>query len=96
MATVTFSGTVSAQAASGEAVTITVTKPGNTTETLTATTLADKTFSTTKDYLIAGSYITMFHIDADATYSAADAGPVSFTITLQTRMLTVSILKRFF
>ena len=51
MTTVTFNGAVTAQVAAGEIVTITVTKPDATTDTLTAETLADKTFSVAKDYL---------------------------------------------
>ena len=90
VSTVTFSGSVSAQAVPGETVTITVTKPDGT-ETLTATTQADGTFSTTKEYTVPGNYTAVFHIDADAIYLAADAGPIPFVIPLQPRTLTVSV-----
>ena len=91
IATVTFSGTVSAQAASGETVTLTITKPDNTTETLTATTLADKSFSATKQYDIAGSYKATAHGDADAIYTAWDTAEMPFTITLTLRTGTLNV-----
>ena len=87
---VTFSGVVSAQAESGETVTITITKPDGTTEQLTALTQVDGTFSTTKDYP-AGDYSALFHIDADGTYMAADIGPIPFTVPLQPRTITASV-----
>lgn len=91
MATVTFTGTVSAQASAGETVTVTVTKPDATKDTLTATTLADKTYSATKVYTIAGNYSASAHGNADAQYGAWDAGPVPFTIALATRTATLTV-----
>ena len=90
MTTIIFSGSVSA-ATVGEIVTITVTKPDGTTETLTATTLADGTFSTTKEYSTPGTYSANFHIDANAIYTAADTGPIPFTVPLQPRTITASV-----
>ena len=81
---------MSAQVAAGETVTITVTKPDGT-ETLTATTLADKTYSVTKTYTVAGNYSAVAHQDADTQYSAWDAGPVTFTIALTTRTGTLTV-----
>jgi len=91
MTQVTFSGTVSAQAQEGETVTITVTKPDNTEETLTATTLADKTYSTIKEYNIAGAYKAKSHGDADAIYTAWDSTEVPFTIALTVRTGTLNV-----
>ena len=91
MAQIKFNGLVSAQAQAGEAVTITVTKPDSTQEILTANTLADKTFETTKQYAVAGAYSATFHVDADAEYKAADFGPVNFNVELANRTITATI-----
>jgi hypothetical protein len=91
MATVTFSGNVSAQVAAGETVTFTITKPDGTTETITTTTKADKTFSTTKDYTIAGAYSAVAGIASDPTWTAATSPSVPFTIALQTRSITLNV-----
>jgi hypothetical protein len=89
--TVTFTGNVTAQAAEGEAVTITVTKPDATTEKLTTLTKADKTFQTTAEYIIPGNYAAQAHIDADAIYEAADSPIVPFTIGLQSRSISLNV-----
>lgn len=91
MANVTFSGAVSAQVSAGETVTITVTKPDNTTETLIAVTLADKTYSVTNQYVVAGTYKAKAHGDADAIYIACDSAEVSFTIALTARTVTLNV-----
>ena len=91
MSIATFSGSVSAQEALGQIVTIIVTKPDGTTEELTTTTLADGTFSTAKEYTEPGNYSAVFHIDAGATYAAADSAPVPFTIPLQPRSITGTV-----
>ena len=91
MTNVIFSGSVSAQVTTGEIVTITITAPDSTTETLEATTLADTTFSVSKNITIPGDYSAMFHIDADAQFTAANVGPIPFTIGLQLRTLTVKV-----
>lgn len=88
---VTFSGSVSAQAQAGEVVTITVTKPDSTKETLTATTLADKTYSVTQVYSVAGNYSAKAHGDADAVYDAWDSAVVPFTIALTARTGTLVV-----
>lgn len=88
---VKFSGNVSAQAQAGETVTITVTKPDNTTETLTAQTLADKTYLVTKTYTIAGSYKAKAHGDEDSVYQAWDSTEVPFTISLTSRTGTLVV-----
>lgn len=86
-----FNGNISAQAVVGETVTITVTHPDNTTETLTAQTLADKTFSTVKAYTVAGTYKAKAHVDADGVYTAWDSAVVSFDISLTTRTGTFNV-----
>lgn len=88
---VMFSGSVSAQAQAGETVTITVTKPDTTTEKLTALTLADKSYSTTKEYSIAGAYSAKAHGDADATYREWDSAVVPFNIALVERTGTLVV-----
>jgi hypothetical protein len=91
MATVTFSGTVSAQVTAGETVTITVTKPDSTTETLTTTTKADLTYTTSKIYIVAGAYSAKAHGDTDAAYTSWDTASVPFTIALSTRTGTLNV-----
>jgi hypothetical protein len=91
MAQVIFSGTVTAQAAAGEAVIITVTLPDNTIETLTATTLADRTYSVTKEYMVAGNYKAKAHGDADGIYKAWDSEEQPFTIALTDRTGTLVV-----
>ena len=91
MVQVTFTGAVSAQATLGETVIVTVTKPDATTETLTATTLADKTYSATKQYMVAGAYSAQAHGDADAIYQAWDSAIEPFTIQLAPRTGTMVV-----
>lgn len=91
MGRVVFTGSVSAQASAGETVKISVTKPDGTTEVLTATTLADGSFSTSKDYAVAGNYSAVAHVDADATYMSVDSAKVTFTVTLQSRSISLNV-----
>lgn len=90
MATVTFDGVVSAQAVAGETVTLHVTKPDSTIETLTTVTLADLSYTTTKDYL-PGTYSVQSSIDADNLYKAALSTTISFTVSLMDRTITVNV-----
>ena len=91
MTTVIFEGDVTDQSQAGEIVTITVTKPDTTTETLIATTLADKTYSTTKDYTVAGNYSAKAHGDEDAGFLAWDSGEEPFTLPKQPRSGTLTV-----
>ena len=91
MVNVVFSGSVSAQSAAGETVTLKVTKPDITIENLTALTLADKTFTFTKQYTVVGQYSVVAHVDADAQYKAADSPSVTFNVVLQDRTITVAV-----
>lgn len=88
---VVFSGNVSAQANEGETVTITVTKPDSTTEILATFTQADKSYSTTVQYDIAGNYTAKAHGDADAKYEPWDSAEVPFTIALLARTGTLNV-----
>lgn len=88
---VRFDGGVSAQATDGEAVTITITKPDTTTETLVALTQADRSYSASATYVVAGSYSAKAHGDADGVYKAWDSVAVSFTITLALRTGTLNV-----
>ena len=91
MVQVKFSGTVSAQVQEGETVTITVTKPDNTTETLTCLTLTDKTYTATKQYSAIGTYKAKAHGDADAIYTAWDSTEVTFAVALTARTGTLNV-----
>ena len=91
MATVTFSGSVSVEAAAGETVTVRITLPDNTVDTLTTTTNADLTFSVAKQYSVSGSYSAVASISADSQYSTAASGSVHFTISLATRTITINV-----
>lgn len=90
MATVTFSGKVSAQALPGETVTIKVTKPDSSEDLLTATTQADGAFSASNEYL-PGDYIAVASVEEDALYQAAISEQVSFSIEKQTRSITLDV-----
>lgn len=90
MATVTFSGKVSAQAQESETVTIKVTKPDDSEDLLTATTQADGSFSASKEYL-PGDYIAVASVEEDALYQATTSGQVLFSIEKQTRSITLDV-----
>ena len=87
---VTFNGSVSAQVANGETVTLVITKPDATKDTWTTTTLADKTFTLTKPYP-SGSYSIVVSIAADAEYKTATSSSVPFTVNLLDRTITVTV-----
>lgn len=87
----TFSGSVSAQASTGETVTLTVTLPDSTTETFTTTTNADGTYSIGRNYTDAGAYSVTAHVDADGKYKACDSPVVPFIIELSDRTITVTV-----
>jgi len=88
--TVTFNGSQSAQAAAGETVTIVVTKPDGTTDTFTATTQADGTYSASTTYAVAGSYSAVAAGPADAQFTSWQSLPSPFTLTLQARTGTLT------
>lgn len=88
---VVFSGNVSAQAQAGETVTITVTLPDGTKDTLTATTQADLSYSATKEYMVAGAYNAVASGVADSQFRAWTSQTVSFTIELADRTGTLVV-----
>jgi hypothetical protein len=91
VANVTFSGTISAQAAVGETVTIIVTKPDGTKDTWTTPTNAVGAYSITETYTVAGSYSAVASVAADTEYAAATSPPVTFSITLTNRTVTINV-----
>lgn len=93
MGNIAFKGTVNNQSQSGETVTLTVTKPDNTKDIFTATTLADKSYTSSPRPYVAGSgYSVVAHVDADADYKAADSLPFPFTVQLLDRTITVAVV----
>lgn len=92
---VTFNGEVSAQAQAGEPVTITVTKPNNTTEDILTQTLADKTYTTSKEYSEAGNYKATAHggkvVSGNTEYSAWATPEVQFSLVARTGTLVVVV-----
>lgn len=87
---ITFSGSVSAQEAAGELVTITVTLPGGGTEKVTTRTQADKTFLT--EYTNApGNYKAKARVEEDALYQAAESEEVLFVIGKQPRTIILTV-----
>jgi hypothetical protein len=90
MGTVTFSGTVSGQAAAGRSIVITITKPGGGTATVNAVTLADKTFTATYTD-VAGSYSAVAKALADSQYAEGTSPAVSWSMTLNPTTVTLTV-----
>lgn len=88
--TVTFSGTVSAQAATGEAVAITVTKPDGTTEVVNTQTLEDRSFNVDYENL-PGNYKAKARIEEDALYQASESNEKVFEIGKGLRIIALTI-----
>jgi hypothetical protein len=88
--TKTFSGKVSAQVASGETVSIVVTKPDATKDTLSAVTNNTGAYSVQKDY-VAGNYSAIASISSDNEYAAATSSEEQFTVNLTIRTLTLAV-----
>ena len=99
MADVTFAGTVATQATPpvprpNIPVTVTVTKPDTTKDTLAATTDSSGKYTVTKTYTAAGPYSATATVPADTQYAAATSPAAPFTITVlmnQTVTLNVSL-----
>ena len=91
-------GSVSAEAAAGEIVTITITRPDNTVDTVIASTVADATTPTQGNFSVVytppmvGTYTAQGDIPADGTYAEALSAPVQFVVTspLLSRTLSLS------
>lgn len=84
-----FHGTVLGQA--NEVVTITVTHPDGTKQTLTTTILADNTFTRTEPYTIAGTYKAQAHVDASPSFTAWDSTVETFIVSLTLRTGTFGV-----
>lgn len=87
---VTFKGSVSAQAAADELITITVTRPDTTTEEILVVTNEDLTFSVEYEN-VAGDYSAKARIEADALYQAAESPEVSFSIGKEPRQILLIV-----
>jgi hypothetical protein len=92
MGKVTFTGSVSAQEKEGEVVTITVTKPDNTTDTVTTPTKADLTFGPVDYENVVGDYKAKARIEADALYQAAESVEVPFSIGKEPRTIILTVV----
>lgn len=92
MVDVTFTGSISKQSAAGEIVSIKVTKPDNSTETLTTTTKADLSLTpVVKAYDVAGNYSAIASVVADAGYLAASSPSMPFIVSLQARSIVLNV-----
>ena len=91
MGLVTITGSVSAQVAADQIITIVITKPGGTPVSLpNVKTDANRNFSTTYSE-VAGNYTLVASIAADSQYAAASSGVISFSIALVPRTITVTV-----
>ena len=84
-------GSVSNQATSGEIVTITITKPDNTIETITTQTLSDKSYKITYTGN-AGTYKAKATIAEDTQYQGATSTELTFTLDKDVRTITIGIV----
>ncbi len=90
MGTVTCSGVVSVQDEEGEIVTVTVTKPDNTTEQVSTITDAEGAYSVDFDGE-PGDYSAKARVEADMLYEAAESSSVSFSIGKMPRTITLNV-----
>jgi len=88
---VTFHGSVSAQAISGEEITITVTLPDGSIEQVVTNTLEDKTFSIQYSASAPGNYKAKARVEEDALYLAAESAEVPFVVGKQPRTITLTV-----
>lgn len=88
---VAFQGSVSAQEKEGEVVTIKITKPDETTETVTTTTKADLTFVPVDYENVPGDYKAKARIEADAIYGPAESEEALFSIGKEPRTITLTV-----
>lgn len=85
-----YSGGVSAQAAPGETVTITVTKPDTTEDIVQAQTDASGNFTAQYTPATTGTYSAVASVGPDAKYHAANSSPAIFTVGAA-RTITLSV-----
>jgi hypothetical protein len=88
---VKFEGTVSAQAQSGETVTVTVTKPTGGKDIVTGVTDSSGTFSIPYEGPAGNGYTAVASIPADSRYQPASSGAVIFDIGLIPRTITLTV-----
>lgn len=93
---ITFNGHVSAQAAAGEQVTVTINLPDGTTKTVTGPTQEDLSYSVDFYATLPGSYRAKARVEEDALYLAAESEDVLFEITgeKQPRSITLDVTLR--
>ncbi len=91
-------GSVSAEAAAGETVTLTLTQPDSTTQTTTLATTADATVPTQGDFSGAaftvtqdGNYSLVASVAQVGGFSAATSTPFTFTVTGITTPRTITV-----
>lgn len=89
VANVKFSGAISDQAGIQEG-TLEVTKPDGSKESISVSTLADKSWATTKIYSIAGNYSATIKFPADSQFMACEATK-AFSIMLSARLVTINV-----
>jgi hypothetical protein len=89
--TVTFLGSVSAQAGAGETVTITIVKPDGTSTSVSVMTIADGSFSILYQDVPSSGYKATASIGEDSQYQAANSSQVIFDITKQSRTITLKV-----
>lgn len=96
LGTVNFSGSVSAQAAAGETVTVTITKPDGSTTTIKTPTKADKTFGPISYTDVVGNYSAKASLpqseDANNIYLATTSSVVSFSLTKTSVTRTITLM----
>lgn len=90
--TETLSGVVSAQAALGETVTVAITKPDSSIDTVTGITDASGNYTITYQATSNGGYSAVATIAADASFTAATSATATFTVSglLQSRTITLT------
>jgi hypothetical protein len=91
MGQVNFTGVVSAQSGAGEQITVTITKPGGGTSTISGITDSTRAYSIVYSDVAGTGYKAVASIAADADYSAATSPSVTFDIGKATRTITLSV-----
>ena len=91
MATVTFSGSVSAQEKAGEPVLIAITKPDGNPDSVSTTTDASRAFTATYAAPTPGTYQASAGVGPDKLYKGVASSPVSFDVPLGDRTITLTV-----
>jgi hypothetical protein len=92
---VTFNGTLNEVKAgapvSGVLVTITVTKPDVSIETITKTTDVTGKFTDVKDYTLPGTYTAVASFAGNSSYNAAASSVINFNVAKQDVVITLNV-----